>query len=399
MPPPVLADYQLLPHPSLAYRPAPANTIGHGLYNAQSTYTIAQGPSYAQPTYHFHADPQPLYNVQPAFQPPYHAQSAFQPSDNFHVDPRPPFPVQPPFQPTHTFQTLPFRPPSHPPPVLPAPQPHTYVQNLEYALRPRRTPTPTTMPPAKRRKTAAPATAPTFTKTRKTTTNVTSTPTTVTTAQPIEPCINSNSHFHRLRCGHVVKTALTGPPTACATNCEAQPQPDANDAWGAHPFACPVCIARALSMLWKMDVVNLKKQLQTLSFDAFAAWVHRNYVRAWEQRRQTRLKHWIPNARPCAQLSVRERGMVAWRADEARAPYPIEEYRRVYERREVHADFWNSEYRDLTVEEEQAEAEPGIVHQSVEREGVHYAAPGVHYPSPWDHEEWDGGLAWDGKDT
>ncbi|EOD47749.1 hypothetical protein UCRNP2_5502 [Neofusicoccum parvum UCRNP2] len=192
------------------------------------------------------------------------------------------------------------------------------------------------------------------------------------TFTPIAPCTGGHCHFHRLRCGHVVKTPLHLPPSACATNCATTPQQDAANEWGAAPFECPICIARALSMLWKMDVCNLKKQLGTLSLADFAAWVHRHYNLAWQKRMAASVDRWIPGHRDCQQLRMAERAMVAWREGEPRAPYPIEGYRRLYERREVHADFWNQQYRDTTVKAEECEAEPGVVYQSVEKEGVHY---------------------------
>ncbi|EKG18702.1 hypothetical protein MPH_04048 [Macrophomina phaseolina MS6] len=235
------------------------------------------------------------------------------------------------------------------------------------------------MPPAKKRKPAPTSTAATQ-PARKKARNIAASSSSyspsanVTRTRPTSPCRNGSSHFHRLRCGHTVKTPLRDPPTACATNCEREPQPNPADNWGPAPFACPVCIARALSMLWKMDVVDLRKQHPTLDFPAYAAWVRANYVKAWEQRRDTRVSHWIPNPRPCAQLSVRERALVRWRPDEAKAPYLIEQFRRVYEKREVKMEFWDCEYKDLTVVESQWEAEPGTVYRTVERPGVHYPA-------------------------
>ncbi|KAL1618389.1 hypothetical protein SLS56_010579 [Neofusicoccum ribis] len=135
-------------------------------------------------------------------------------------------------------------------------------------------------------------------------------------------------------------------------------------------------------MLWKMDVCNLKKQLSALSLADFAAWVHRHYNLAWQKRMAASVDRWIPGHRDCQQLRMAERAMVAWREGEPRAPYPIEEYRRLYERREVHADFWNQQYRDTTVNAEECEAEPGVVYQSVEKEGVHYDGAGTRQEFP-----------------
>ncbi|KKY24418.1 hypothetical protein UCDDS831_g02461 [Diplodia seriata] len=201
-----------------------------------------------------------------------------------------------------------------------------------------------------------------------------------TAVTPVEPCTNKRCHFHRLRCGHVVKTSLTQLPTACATNCMTAPATgNATDTFGAAPFECPVCVARTLCLLWKMDVVNLRRQLPTLDYNAYVQWVQTNYVRAWEQRRRVRIAAWMgpeEARRECWQPSMRERALVVWEKGEQRAPYAIEEFRRVYERRDVHPDFWNQTYKDNTLDGGSDEAEPGVVYGSVER-------PGVDFPLDW----------------
>lgn len=145
-----------------------------------------------------------------------------------------------------------------------------------------------------------------------------------------------------------------------------------DDGWGDTPFTCPICMAKALSLLWKMDVVNLKKQLPQLSLEEYTDWVKRNYISAWEKRKLTRMHRWIPKGRECTQLKMSERNMVKFLEGEAKAPYPIEQYRRIYERRMVDASFWNEHYRDQSDLPVNHEAEPGVVYDSVEKVGIHY---------------------------
>lgn len=238
---------------------------------------------------------------------------------------------------------------------------------------PRSPPTPETMPPPKRRRVAAASNS------VRTLAEIALPP---TPENPVAPCTGASCHFHRLRCGHIVKTPLTLMPSLCATNCAttlppATDDPDYNNGFGIAPFECPVCVARSLNLIWKMDVVNFKKQLPTLSMEDFAKWIHDNYNKAWEQRKRVRLEAWMGPAerrRECLQLAVKERSLVIWNRGETRAPYPIEEFRRVYEKREVSASFWGQQYKDNTIVDDDGEAEPGVVYQSVERPGVHYPA-------------------------
>ncbi|OJD30230.1 uncharacterized protein BKCO1_6400014 [Diplodia corticola] len=212
---------------------------------------------------------------------------------------------------------------------------------------------------------------------------------------PIAPCTNRRCHFHRLRCGHVLKTPLTEPPSFCATNCATEPLSTAfrapsssslssqrhhprpaaaaaDPGFGPAPFECPVCRAKLFAALWKMDVQGLRKQMPRIPFEDFAEWVHDNYNLVWVQRRERKLEQLVgvpaASRRTCEQLGPGEAGMVAWRPGEARAPYPVEELRRLYEMRVVERGFFDCRWQDHTVVEDErgGEAEPGVVYQSVE---------------------------------
>ncbi|KAB2570772.1 hypothetical protein DBV05_g10546 [Lasiodiplodia theobromae] len=260
-------------------------------------------------------------------------------------------------------------------PLPPSENTASFKENNSFpTAAPRSPPTPESMPPPKRRRVAAG-------NNNNVRTHAQIALPHPTPESPVVPCNGGRCHFHRLRCGHIVKTPLTSMPTLCATNCATTAPPAAgdpqhyNNGFGVAPFECPVCVARSLSLIWKMDVVNLKKQLPTLSMDDFADWIHHNYNKAWEQRNRVRLEAWMGPAerrRECFQLAVKERSLVVWKRGETRAPYAIEEFRRVYERREVSASFWAQQYKDNTIDDDDGEAEPGVVYQSVERPGVHY---------------------------